>query len=133
MDTASRILIAGGVFNLAYGFATGIPLTIARARSPNASKYLVFAHVGPLMQGPMLLALTAAVALSPLSAAWETAAAWMLVGGSAALAFKDTLNWLQGIKDEFKEKPPGFAFGAISAVLSVGGLGILIVGVCRAL
>ena len=55
MEIAAKILIVGGVLNLAYSFLTGLLLANTRRRSPAASKYLVFAHVGPLMQGPMLL------------------------------------------------------------------------------
>ena len=55
METAAKILIVGGILNLAYGFLTGVFLAGARKKAPTASKYLILAHTGPLMQGPMLL------------------------------------------------------------------------------
>ena len=65
METAAKIVIVGGVLNLAYSFVKGFLLAHARRTSPLASKYPVFVHVGPLMQGPMLLGLVFAVTLSP--------------------------------------------------------------------
>ncbi len=104
-----------------------------RVKAPTASKYLVLAHVGPLMQGPILLGLAVALPLSQLSAQVEAVAAWLLVASSVVLAVKDTLNWLQGVRDEFVERPPGFFLGAVSALLGTGGLTILVVGVLRGL
>ena len=132
MEIAAKILIVGGVLNLAYGFLTGIFLGKERSSKPTAPKYLVFAHVGPLMQGPALLGLVFAVNLSPLSPGIETIAAWLLVASSAFLAAKDTLNWVLGVKDEFQNRPTlGFILGTISALLAIPGLVILIVGVFR--
>ena len=133
METAAKILIVGGILNLAYGLLTGVFLAGARTKAPTASKYLILAHTGPLMQGPMLLGLALAVPLSRLPAGVETLAAWLLVGSSAVLDVKDTHNWLQDIKDEFVERPPGFFLGGVSAALSVSGLAILLVGVFRGL
>jgi len=130
---ASKILIVGGVLNLAYGFVTGLVLSNVRRRSPDAPKYLVLAHTGPIMQGPMLLGLALAVALSSLAAETETLAASLLVAGSAMLAVKDTLNWLQGVSDEFAERSPGLFLAAGGSVLASIGLVILIVGVFKGL
>ena len=133
MDAATKILVLGGVLNLAYSFLTGIFLGVVRQNSPTASKYLVFAHTGPLMQGAMLLGLVFALQVSPMDANIETLAAALLVGGSILLAFKDTLNWRQKINDEFQERPPGFLIGGLSAVASIAGLLLVIIGVFQGL
>ncbi len=134
METAAKILIVGGVLNLAYSFVTGFFLAKTRRTSPHASKYLVFAHVGPLMQGPMLLSLVFAVALSPQPALVKTLAASLMVAESGFLAAKDTLNWTQGVKDEFVERPlGGMVLGGISVQLGVVGLLIFIVGIFQGL
>jgi hypothetical protein len=130
VDTAEKILIVGGVLNLAYGFVTGFFLAGIRMRGPESPKYLTLAHIGPLMQGPMLLALVFAVQLSTLSGSLETVAASLVVAGSALLAVGDTSNWLQGIKDAPAERPPlGTLLTAGSVVASTAGLAVLITGV----
>ena len=135
MDTASKVLVVGGVLNLAYGFLTGFPAAMARRREPEMPRHLRFAHVGPLMQGTMLLGLVFAVELSDLSNGLETVAAWLLAIGSGVLALGDTLLWLRGTRDSFAERPP--PFGAVvtggASVVETVGLGILIVGVFRGL
>jgi len=134
MDSAAKILIIGGVMNLAYGLLTGFFLATERMTKPEAPKYLIFAHVGPLMQGPMLLSLIFAVNLSPLSYGTESLAAWLLVAGSVFLAAKDTIYWMQGIRDEFVQRPPGgIVLGSLSAISSTLGLAILVFGVFRGL
>ena len=130
METAAKIVIVGGVLNLAYSFVTGFLLANTRRTSPRASKYLVFAHVGPLMQGPMLLSLVFAVTLSPQPPLIETLAASLMVAESGLLAAKDILNWVQGVKDEFVERPPGgMVLGGSSVLLGVVGLLIFMVGI----
>jgi hypothetical protein len=130
VDTAEKVLIVGGVLNLAYGFVTGFLLAGIRMRGPESPKYLTLAHIGPLMQGPMLLALVFAVQLSTLSGSLETVAASLVVAGSALLAVGDTSNWLQGIKDAPTERPPlGTLLTAGSVVASTAGLAVLIAGV----
>jgi hypothetical protein len=130
VDAAEKLLIVGGVLNLAYGFLTGFILASIRMKGPESPKYLTLAHIGPLMQGPMLLALVFAVQLSTLSSSLETVAASLLVAGSALLAVADTSNWLQGVKDAPAERPPlGTLLSAGSVVASTAGLTILIAGV----
>jgi len=129
MDTAAKILIVGGVLNLAYGFLTGFVLGNTRMKSPEAPKYLILAHTGPLMQGPILLGLAVAVSLSDLSGWLETMGASLLVASSALLNGGNTLNWLQGVQDEFAERPVGHALTSASALLATAGLAILVVGV----
>ena len=133
METAAKVLIVGGVLNLAYGVITGLVLTNVRSRSPEAPRYLTLAHVGPLMQGPMLLGLALATGLSSLAGGLETTAAWLLVAGSAGIAAGDTLNWLGGAGDAFAERPPGFFTQAAGGVATGVGVLILVIGVFRGL
>lgn len=57
MTLAEQILVLGGIINLVYGFITGFILAAIRQKKVEAPKYLMFAHIGPLMQGAMLLGL----------------------------------------------------------------------------
>jgi hypothetical protein len=133
MSTAGKILIMGGVLNLAYGFLTGVFMSRVRRREPSVSKYLSLAHMGPLMWCPILLAMVIAVNFANLPVALAVAAAVLLVSGSFLLDAKDTINWLQGVTDEFVEHPPGFVMGGVSGVAAAAGLLIVIVGDIRAL
>lgn len=133
METAAKILVLGGVLNLAYGFFTGLLLSNVRRTSPEAPRYLVLAHLGPLMQGAILLGLAFAVALSDLPATLETLAASLLVANSVALAAGDTLNWRGGVRDAFAERPAGFYLDSTGAILFGAGLLIVIIGVLRGL
>lgn len=134
MSTAEKVLIVGGVLNIAYGVVTGFPMTLARARgAPSVSKYLTFAHIGPLMQGPILLGMAVAARMSDLDNDIETIGAWLLVAGSVLLAVKDTLNWLQRVQDEFSERPPSRPLGALSVLGTTAGTATFVFGVLHAL
>jgi uncharacterized membrane protein YidH (DUF202 family) len=77
----------------------------------------------------MLLGLVFAVGLSPLSAGVEILAATLLVVSSALIAARDTLNWMQEVKDEFKERPPlARMLGMTGIILAIPGLSILVLG-----
>ena len=95
MTFAEELLVLGGVINLIYGFITGFILAVIRQKQAVAPKYLMFAHIGPLMQGAMLLGLVFAVQMSTLADGVETAGAALLVVGALLLATKDTINWWQ--------------------------------------
>lgn len=96
MDTASKLLILGGVLNITYGLLTGIPAGMIRQKQPDYSKYLRFVHIGALMWGPLLLSLTIALALSPLDAGIETLSAILMVAASVLLDAKDTIKLAYG-------------------------------------
>jgi hypothetical protein len=128
MDVASKILVVGGLLNLLYGLATGIPLGRIRETEPEAPKYLMLAHIGPLMGGPILLGCVFAVQLSVLPPALETVAAASLVASSVLLGLKDTWHWRRGTRDEFAERPAPFYLGVPMALLAFVGLGVLLVG-----
>jgi hypothetical protein len=134
MTVAEKVLIAGGVLNLAYGALLGYPIVAIRAKGAAAvPKYLMATHISVLLHAAILLGLVWAARLSTLSSGWEDLAAWLMVGSSALIAVKDTLNWLTGVQDEFGEKAKTVPLGAIGAVAEPLGIGIFVVGVLTAL
>ena len=133
MGTAAKILILGGMAGLAASFVLGFFFAKAREKSANANRYLVMAHVGGLMGGSMLLALTVAVGYSNLGVGLETLAAALLTGGTLSLVTKDTINWRQGVTDEFKQQPALQTKVGIAGVLAMSaGLLVLTIGVLSA-
>lgn len=133
MDTASKILILGGMAALGVSFVLGFFFAKEREKAAQANRYLVMAHIGGLMGGTMLLALTVAVQYSDLGRGLETLAAALLTGGSLALVSKDTFNWRQGVTDEFKQQPAlQTKVGVVSVLAVTAGLLILSIGVLSA-
>lgn len=134
MDTASKLLILGGMTGLAASFVLGFFFAKEREKAQYANRYLVMAHVGGLMGGTMLLALVVAVRYSNLGAGLETMAAALIVGGTLALVTKDTLNWRQGVTDEFKQQPELQTKVGIAGVIAMsGGLLVIFIGVLSAM
>lgn len=133
MNYPEKILVIAGVLNLAYGSLTGFAYALARGKEEFPSRYLQAAHIGPLMQGPMLLGLILAFRFAPLSDFLALVGASLFAASSALLALKDTANWLQSVKDEFQEKPPlGKILGLLGVLANVGGVGIIVYGVFSA-
>jgi hypothetical protein len=134
ITAAEKVLIAGGVLNLAYGALLGYPIVVIRAKgAPATPRYLLAAHVGTLLQAAILLGLVWAARLSTLGPAWLDTAAWLVVISSALVAAKDTLNWLTGMQDEFSEKAKTAPLAVLGAVTEPIGIGIFLVGVLTAL
>lgn len=134
MTGAEKVLIVGGVLNLAYGVLLGYPMIVIRAKGAAAvPRYLMAAHLTVLLHAAVLLGLVWAARLSTLDSGWEEVAAWLVVASSALIAAKDTLNWLTGVQDEFGEKAKTAPLGAFSAVTEPLGIGIIVVGVLSAL
>ena len=132
METASRLLILGGVLNIAFGLVNGIPIALQRQTRPDYSKYLRLIHVGALMWGPILISLAVALTLSPLDAGLETVAAALMVTASLLLNAKDTINWRMGIKDEFAEKRQiPQLLGALFFLTSLISIAIITFGVLQ--
>jgi hypothetical protein len=75
-----------------------------------------------LMNGPILIAIGFALTTSTLSAWVNTAAALILATASALLLIKDTLNWRQGVTDEFAQNSLGLKFGKVFGPLFVLGI-----------
>lgn len=133
MDTASKILILGGMAALAHSFVLGFFFAKEREKAQYANRYLVMAHMGGLIGGTMLLALTIAVHYSDLGHGLETLAAALITGGSLLAVTKDTMNWHQGVTDEFKQKPAlQVKLGLVGVLAMSAGLLVLVIGVFSA-
>ena len=134
ITAAEKVLIAGGVLNLAYGALLGYPIVVIRAKgAPATPRYLLAAHVGTLLQAAILLGLVQAAQLSTLGPGWLDTAAWLVVVASALVAAKDTVNWLTGVQDEFSEKAKTAPLAGLAAGAEPVGIGIFVVGVLAAL
>ncbi|EMY77842.1 hypothetical protein LEP1GSC060_2684 [Leptospira weilii serovar Ranarum str. ICFT] len=130
MFLPEKILIVAGVLNLAYGSLTGFPYALARKKAEFPSRYLQAAHIGSLMQGAMLLGLVVAFHHANFSETLALIGASLFAISSAFLALKDTVNWLQGIKDEFQENPIlGKSLGAIGVIANLAGVFVIVYGV----
>jgi hypothetical protein len=131
---AEKVLIAGGVLNLANGVLLGYPIVVNRVKgAPATPKYLMTTHVGALLHAAVLLGLVWAARLSTLSRGWQEVAARLAVASSALVAAKDTLNWLSGVQDEFSGKAKTVPLAALAALGEPIGIGIFVVGVLTAL
>lgn len=123
-DTATKILLVTGMANLLVGALSGIPMGLLRQRgATDVPKYLTMVHMAGLMQGPMLIAVAYAMTISTLSSWVDTTAAVILAVASGLLIAKDTLNWRQGVRDEFAEGSAGLRIGQLFGPLFVVGLG----------
>jgi hypothetical protein len=131
---AEKVLIAGGVLNLAYGVVLGYAIVVNRVRgAPATPRYLIAAHIRTLLQAAVLLGLVWAARLSALGPAWNEVAAWLAVVASALVAAKDTVNWLTGVQDEFGEKSKAALLGGLAALPETIGVGLFVIGVLEAL
>ena len=90
------------------------------------------AHVGALMQGTMLFGLVFAFEMSQLPTTVETISAGLLVTSTVLLNTKDTINWRQGVTDEFAQKSLGLKIGMIYGPVATVGLGMILWGVVQA-
>lgn len=133
MDTAAKILIAGGVIALAYGFALGVPLAMARMKVADAPRHLQAAHLESIIQAAVMLGLSVALSLSDLDANIETLAASLIVAGFAFSAAGATLNWRQRVGDQFAQRSLGWKLQAASGTISIVGAAIFVVGVLAGL
>jgi hypothetical protein len=131
MEPAQKILVTYGVISLAFGFLLGLPLSSIRMKMAEASRHLVTAHLAAIIQGAMHLGLSVAMGFSTLARASETAAAWLLVAGSALFVLGATANWLQRVGDHFAARSMGWRLLAASAPANLVGIGIVLVGVWR--
>ncbi len=129
-DTATKVLLVAGMANLIVGALSGIPMgTVRQGGSAVVPKYLTMVHMAGLMNGPILIAIGVALTISTLSAWINTTAALILATASALLLIKDTLNWRQGVTDEFAQNSLGLRLGKIFAPLFVVGIATATAGV----
>jgi hypothetical protein len=134
ITVAEKVLIAGGVLNLAYGALLGYAIVVTRVKgAPATPRYLMAAHVGVLLHAAVLLGLVWAARLSTLDSGLEDVAGGLVVASSALIATKDTVNWLTGVQDEFSEKAKTALSGGLAAPVETTGIGIFLVGVLTSL
>lgn len=133
METAAKILVVGGVLNLAVALVIGFILSRYRLNPPNEGPYYVhLAHKNALWEGFMLLGLVFAVQLAQLSQGIKVVAALLIVAASVLQDASSITAWLMGTKDEFAQRSPSFYLATANAILVSIGLAILIFGVLRA-
>lgn len=132
MDTATRVLIVGGMSVLAFGFLLGIPMAAARSKAAHAPRYLFAAHLAAIIQGGLLLALTIAIDFSSLSSGVEAIGAGLMVGGVVLFDLGLALNWLQGVEDAFGEESLGNKISGLGTPLVLISTGIILYGVLAA-
>jgi hypothetical protein len=124
-DTATKVLLVAGMANLLVGALSGIPMGMKRQKgSATVPKYLTMVHLGGLMQGPLLISVAFAMTISQLSSWVDTTAAVTLAAASVLLIAKDTLNWMQGVQDEFAEQSVGLRLGQLFGPVHIVGLGL---------
>lgn len=129
---AARVLVVGGIANLALSFLLGWILAGKRTRGPiEPLHWLLTAHVVSLQEGMMLLGLAFALTFAQLSPSLALGGAWLLVLGSAFQDFSGIINWWRKTGDQFAEKSTGWVLATINAVLNTAGLAIVTVGVVR--
>ena len=133
MDTSLKVLIVAGTAVLAYAFALGVPMALARQKAPVAPRHLVNAHMEGLIGGGILLALTAAVSFADLPSGLATTAAVLVSAGVVSALAGGTLNWRQGIDDPFAARSPGFMLQSAAGPLNLVGIAIILIGVLAAL
>ncbi|MFN2591802.1 MAG: hypothetical protein ABR532_03090 [Candidatus Dormibacteria bacterium] len=133
MFAAAKILIVGGILNLAVAFVLGYILSNSRLKDPaRPQPYLLLSHKNALQESFMLLGLTWAVMLAKLPEGLMLTAAWLLVGSSVFQVGGSTVAWLQGTTDEFAERSPSFYIVTINAIMATIGVAILVYGVLNA-
>ena len=132
METAAKILIVGGVLNLAVAFVMGFILSRYRLNPPHEGPYYVdLAHKNALWEGFMLLGLVFAVQLAQMRESTKVIAALLIVAASVLQDGSSIVAWLSGTKDEFAQRSLSFYLATANAILVSIGLAILIFGVLR--
>lgn len=129
MSTAQEILVVYGSLSVAFGMILGVPLTQARMVSAIAPHHLVVAHLAALIQGALYFGVAFGISLSALTQWLDTAAAALLVLGSALFVSGATTNWRQGVGDHFAERSIGFRLLAASGAPHLIGSMVLAAGV----
>jgi hypothetical protein len=78
---AEKVLIVGGVLNLAYGTLLGYPITVIRAKgAPATPRYLMATHISTLLHAAVLLSLAG----QPGCPRWAWAGTMQLPGCSSS-------------------------------------------------
>lgn len=129
---AVRVLVAGGVLNLALSFLLGWLLSAKRMKEPmDKHRWLLTAHEVSLQEGLLLLGCAFALLFAQLSLTTALIGAWLLVLGSIFQDLSGILNWLRSVDDQFAAKSIGWISATINAVLNTAGLAIVVVGALK--
>ena len=132
MSTAQRILLLYGTLSIVFGMTLGLPLSQVRMSRPTAPRHLVTAHLSALIQGAIHLGLVVAVGFAGLTPWVLTAAAILLVSGSALFVTGATANWLMGVGDHFAQRSLGWYLLSASGPLHLTGAVVVLVAVLDA-
>jgi hypothetical protein len=113
MSTASKILIAAGMINLLVGGLSGIPMAMVRQRARRGAE--VPDDGAPRRDPAWADPARCGVRADDLDAdaVGRHAAAVVLAVASGLLIVKDTINWRQGVRDEFAEDSLGLKIGQV--------------------
>lgn len=131
-DTATKILVLGGVGNLVLSFVLGWVLSMQRMKGPmEPHRWLLTAHEVSLQEGLLLLGCAFALHWAVLSSTLATAAAVLLVAASVFQDLSGIINWLRRTGDQFAERSTGWVLASVNAVLNTAGLFIVAYGVVR--
>lgn len=129
LEPAARLLVIAGLVVLLFGFFLGIPLAVARSSSPAAPRALVGVHLEMLTSGTMLLALAAILQPTGLDGGVGVVGTAILMLGVGLLGVGGTLNWRQGVDDQFARRSAGWRCNAIAGPTALVGLVVLTIGV----
>lgn len=130
MAYAVRVLVIGGVLNLALSFLLGWVLSAKRMKDPMSKHHwLLTAHTVSLQQGLMLIAIGYALSLTRVSSTVAAWAAWLLVAASVFQDFSGIVNWWRHTGDQFAERSGGWVLATINAFLNTAGLGLVVYAV----
>ena len=134
MQTASKILIVGGLGNLLFGFLFGFVVSRTRLADSESEDYGTSdVHLGSLLQGLVLLGLALAIGLSPLRARIESGAALVVVVGSIFQALAAVAAWQAGYTSPFSARGIAYQLASINMILTVLGIGVLTIGAIKGL
>ena len=107
---AEKVLIVGGVLNLAYGTLLGYPITVIRAKgAPATPRYLMATHISTLLHAAVLLGLAWAARLSGLARCSRLAARHLL-RADCREGHLELAHWCAGrVRRKGQDRPAGRA------------------------
>lgn len=133
-DTATAILVAGGIANIVLSYVLGWVLSAKRMKGPmEPHRWLLIAHEVSLQEGVLLLGIAFALQFTELPPTWAATGAGLLVAASLFQDLSGVVNWLRRTHDQFQERSVGWVLASINAVMNTVGLAIVAVGVVRGL
>jgi hypothetical protein len=132
MQTATRVLVLGGLANLIFALLFGLLVSRTKLVDSEGQEVPVSdVHTGTLVQGVILLSLVVAVQLSPLRARVESGAAGLLALGSLFHAIASILAWRNGYPSPLSVRGAAYQTAVVGAALSILGMLVLGAGVLK--